>query len=317
MFTTLPFLVDPFANLFFCLSSDLMSKSVENQADNFLLRPCMVADQAEASISGGIPLIQIGGPLIQVPLSQQSKPANLTPRKSTVEATRAKKACQDTRLALLREQLYLPCIEENSTYPDLTFGYTSVYVEAFSYGIRLPFSPIINNLLTTINRAHCQLLPLGGWLNVTIIEVACRIFPWYTFCDEAMLVAADEIADIAASTEPKLVDFDDMLMDSPSLFTRVAIVPKKKPRKCMIQEPSSISPPPTNNVHIPAINPLLKRMATTSPSVPLPSKKAKKMAPSKKKASQVLARDSSDEESQVHEIQPITRAMVVPANVVA
>ncbi|GAA0159159.1 hypothetical protein LIER_38807 [Lithospermum erythrorhizon] len=45
----------------------------------------------------------------------------------------------DTRLALPREQLYLPRIEQDSTDPDLNFGYTSVYVEAFSYGMRLPF----------------------------------------------------------------------------------------------------------------------------------------------------------------------------------
>ncbi|GAA0186519.1 hypothetical protein LIER_33807 [Lithospermum erythrorhizon] len=106
---------------------------------------------------------------------------------------------------------------------------------------------------------------------------------------------ADEIANIAASAEPKLVDFNDMLMDRLSLFTRVAIVPKTKPRKSMVLEATSSSPPPTVNVHIPMINPLLKRMAMTSPSVPPPSKKAKKAAPSKKKVSKILAHDSSYE----------------------
>ncbi|GAA0164998.1 hypothetical protein LIER_20508 [Lithospermum erythrorhizon] len=115
---------------------------------------------------------------------------------------------------------------------------------------------------------------------------------------------AYEIANITASAQPKLVDFDDMLIDRPSLFTHVAIVPKTKPCKSMVPEANSSSPPPTVNVLIPTvnvliptINPLLKKMAKASPSVPPPSKKAKKVAPSKKKPSKILARDSLDEES--------------------
>ncbi|GAA0159854.1 hypothetical protein LIER_38935 [Lithospermum erythrorhizon] len=41
--------------------------------------------------------------------------------------------------------------------------------------MRLPFSPFVNDLLTTINRAPRQLLLIGGWLNVTIFEVSCRM----------------------------------------------------------------------------------------------------------------------------------------------
>ncbi|GAA0165140.1 hypothetical protein LIER_20617 [Lithospermum erythrorhizon] len=127
--------------------------------------------------------------------------------------------------------------------------------------------------------------------------------PWYTFCDEAMLVAAEEISSIAGSTQPQLVSLDDMLMDRPSLFTPVAIITKTKPRESLLSEAVSSSPPPTTTVPIPAINPFLKRMATAVPSVP-PPKKAKK------------ARDSSNEESQSQEIQPIVGEKAHLANIV-
>ncbi|GAA0156183.1 hypothetical protein LIER_38229 [Lithospermum erythrorhizon] len=75
-----------------------------------------------------------------------------------------------------------------------------------------------------------------------------------------MLVQAglvyDKIANIAASAERQLVDFDDMLMDNPSLFTRLAIVTKTKSRDAMIHEATSTSPPPTNSAPTPTINPL-------------------------------------------------------------
>ncbi|GAA0183880.1 hypothetical protein LIER_31217 [Lithospermum erythrorhizon] len=57
-------------------------------------------------------------------------------------------------------------------------------------------------------------------------------------------------------------------------------------------------------------------MAMVSPSVPQPSKNGKR-APSKKRASKILARDSSDEESKAHEVQPSAEATAVPANMVA
>ncbi|GAA0144429.1 hypothetical protein LIER_04876 [Lithospermum erythrorhizon] len=41
--------------------------------------------------------------------------------------------------------------------------------------MRFPFSSFVNNLLIKINRTPGQLNPIGGWLNVTIFEVACRI----------------------------------------------------------------------------------------------------------------------------------------------
>ncbi|GAA0143602.1 hypothetical protein LIER_42772 [Lithospermum erythrorhizon] len=86
-----------------------------------------------------------------------------------------------------------------------------------------------------------------------------------------------------------------------------------KPRESLLSKVVSSSPLPTTTVPIPAINPFLKMMETAAPSVP-PPKKAKKAAPSKKK---VLARDSSTEESQSQEIQPIVGAKAHPANIVA
>ncbi|GAA0169859.1 hypothetical protein LIER_24244 [Lithospermum erythrorhizon] len=41
--------------------------------------------------------------------------------------------------------------------------------------MRLPFSRFVNDLIITINRAPGLLLPIGGWLNITIFEVACRM----------------------------------------------------------------------------------------------------------------------------------------------
>ncbi|GAA0177889.1 hypothetical protein LIER_29761 [Lithospermum erythrorhizon] len=134
-----------------------MSQSSENQIENFELRPRPMADHVEASISGGMPIIQVYRPN----LATHTGPANPIPQVVASEgvrdeAARAKFFYQekvDTRLGLPREQLYLPHIEEGSTDPDLTFGYTSIYVKAFSYGMRFPFSPFVNNLLITINRA--------------------------------------------------------------------------------------------------------------------------------------------------------------------
>ncbi|GAA0148713.1 hypothetical protein LIER_43019 [Lithospermum erythrorhizon] len=45
----------------------------------------------------------------------------------------------DIRLPLPGDQVILPCVEVDSTDPDLTPGYTAIYVESFSYGMRLPF----------------------------------------------------------------------------------------------------------------------------------------------------------------------------------
>ncbi|GAA0159122.1 hypothetical protein LIER_15977 [Lithospermum erythrorhizon] len=236
------------------ITPDKMSQSSENQIDNFELHPRTVADQAEASISGGMPIIQVEGPLNLVPLPQHAEPANPTPQLNTAEgvrdeAARVEKAYQDG----------VPCIW---------------ILKEEAKGLPIPSAEDIDSV---------------GKLR-------------------------DEIANIAASVEPQLVDFDDILVDRPSLVTCVAIATKTKPRESMV--PEATSTPSTNNVPILVINPLLKRMATAAPSASQPSKKAKKTAPPNKKATQVLARDSLDEESQAHGVQPAAGVVVAPANVV-
>ncbi|GAA0143362.1 hypothetical protein LIER_04062 [Lithospermum erythrorhizon] len=104
-----------------------------------------------------------------------------------------------------------------------------------------------------------------------------------------------------------------MLMDRPCLFTRVAIVTKTKPRESLLSEAVLSSPPPTTTVPIPAINPFLTRMATTTPSAS-PHKNAKNAISSRKK---VLAHDSSSEDSPSQEMQPIVGAKAHPASIVA
>ncbi|GAA0174543.1 hypothetical protein LIER_27914 [Lithospermum erythrorhizon] len=78
-----------------------------------MVRARIGEDQEEASVSGGMPRLQVTGPLVL----------------------------------------------DNSSDPDLTHSYTSVYVEAFTYAMRLPFSSFVNNLLIAINRAPGQLAP--------------------------------------------------------------------------------------------------------------------------------------------------------------
>ncbi|GAA0161414.1 hypothetical protein LIER_17738 [Lithospermum erythrorhizon] len=142
--------------------------------------------------------------------------------------------------------------------------------------------------------------------------------PWYTYCDEAMLVAAglvydkvfssndkgkpptwDEIASIASSREPQLVYFDAMLMDRPSLFTSVSITTKTKPRESTVPEVASTSPSLSTVIPTPTIHPMLKRMAKDAPSTAAqPSKRDRKSASQGKKSTQVLARYSPQETTQ-------------------
>ncbi|GAA0168182.1 hypothetical protein LIER_22954 [Lithospermum erythrorhizon] len=115
---------------------------------------------------------------------------------------------------------------------------------------------------------------------------------WYAFCDEAILVMAglvydkvfNELVNIASSQAPQLVDFNDMLMDRPSLFTRVAITTKTKPRESLVPEAVSSSPLPSGaTLPTPSINPLLKRMASDAPPATQHPKKAKKSSVVQKK----------------------------------
>ncbi|GAA0157435.1 hypothetical protein LIER_14703 [Lithospermum erythrorhizon] len=126
-----------------------------------------------------------------------------------------------------------------------------------------------------------------------------------------------ELVNIAASKAPQLVDFDDMLMERPFLFTRVAITPKTKPRESLIPEAVSSSPSATGvALPTPSINPLLKRMASDAPTTSQPSKRAKKSLLVQKKSIQVKARDSSGEGSRHQIAQSPTEAAVTRSNVV-
>ncbi|GAA0167947.1 hypothetical protein LIER_22779 [Lithospermum erythrorhizon] len=212
-----------------------MSQSSKNQLDNFVLRPRAVADQAEASIMAECPSFKSRVPRIEVRDSRLHK-----------KWFYAKGGMVDSvhRIWTLKEEaksLPIPSAEDMDSVRKLRAA-----------------------------------LPQDDNKR-----------PWYTSCDETMLVAVglvynkvfssqdkgkppswDKIANIVVSTEPKLVDFDDMLIDHPSLFARVAIIMKTKPRESVVPESISTSPPSTNNVLIPAIDPLLKRMATASLSMP-------------------------------------------------
>ncbi|GAA0138689.1 hypothetical protein LIER_00386 [Lithospermum erythrorhizon] len=117
--------------------------------------PC-VAERAEAAYQGIMSSLPS--------FVKKSVPPNLTDDQldgiTTYFSTPHDKI--DTHLALEGEQLYIPHIENNSSDPDLRPGYTSVYVEAFTFEMRLPFSRFLNNLLISINRAPGQLAPIGG-----------------------------------------------------------------------------------------------------------------------------------------------------------
>ncbi|GAA0169920.1 hypothetical protein LIER_24298 [Lithospermum erythrorhizon] len=167
-----------------------MSQSSTN-IENLEVRPRIGATQEEASTSGGMLILQATGPneakraetvyqgiMAYLPtFIKKSIPPNLTDDEldgitSYFSIPHDK---VDTRLALRGDQLYLPLIENNFAVHDLTPGYTLVYVEVFTYGMRLPLFSFVNNYLISINRALGQLTPIGGWLNVTIFEIICRI----------------------------------------------------------------------------------------------------------------------------------------------
>ncbi|GAA0176380.1 hypothetical protein LIER_29385 [Lithospermum erythrorhizon] len=266
-----------------------MSQSSRNQADNFELRPRTKANQVEASVGGGMPIISLAEPLTQAPLPQNIKPTNLALQANAIEVARAEAANQAKLYARSKRNILA------GTRPNRVRD----------------------------NRFHKKCFyALGGMAEGvpriwTLKEEARGLpIPSAVYMDSVGKLR-DEIANIAASIKPQLVDFDDMLMDHPSLFTRVAIITKTKPRESLIPEATSTSPSPTNRAPTQTINPLLKRMATSVPSASQPSKKAKKSAPPKKKATQVLARDSFGEESQAHRVQPAVGVLVhVSVNVV-
>ncbi|GAA0142239.1 hypothetical protein LIER_03185 [Lithospermum erythrorhizon] len=145
-----------------------MSQSSDNQADNYELHARTGPNQTETSRRGEICQLPATVPSIEGP-NQSVVPALLSPcnLEDSVVAARADAAYQDglatyfsippdkeeTRLALPGDQLILPRIDVGTSDSNFTPGYTAVYAKAFSYGMRLPFSNFVNNLLITINRA--------------------------------------------------------------------------------------------------------------------------------------------------------------------
>ncbi|GAA0169023.1 hypothetical protein LIER_23593 [Lithospermum erythrorhizon] len=135
-----------------------MSQSSENQINNFELRPRTGATQTDASLGQGMPMLPIADPPTEEPNQSSIGPVTQGPSNPV-----------DLDVAARADAGYQANITPN------TPGYTIVYEESFSFGIRLPFSNFINNLLVTINRSPGQLSLIGGWLKVTMFEVACRI----------------------------------------------------------------------------------------------------------------------------------------------
>ncbi|GAA0165685.1 hypothetical protein LIER_21019 [Lithospermum erythrorhizon] len=98
----------------------------------------------------------------------------------------------------------------------------------------------------------------------TILPNKENKLPWYAFTDEAMLVKAclaydkkfnpeatndpptweETTSHTTGEKEPTDVDFDEMMSKRPSLFPRVAITTKAKPRASMVPEPTPAAPPP-------------------------------------------------------------------------
>ncbi|GAA0186213.1 hypothetical protein LIER_33501 [Lithospermum erythrorhizon] len=123
-----------------------------------------------------------------------------------------------------------------------------------------------------------------------------------------------EITSCAApKSKPAEIDFDEMLSERPSLFTRVAITTKTRPRESLAPESAPASIP---TILIPS---MLKRMATEIPSSTSRPSKRTKTSSLKKKVTQVLARDSKEEEthsvgveSQVGPVAPHTTTQRAP-----
>ncbi|GAA0152692.1 hypothetical protein LIER_11109 [Lithospermum erythrorhizon] len=63
---------------------------------------------------------------------------------------------------------------EGRSRGSLSPGWTSVYIEFFTYGVRFPFSLFTNELLIALNRDLGQICPLG-WLCIIVFHVICKI----------------------------------------------------------------------------------------------------------------------------------------------
>ncbi|GAA0148722.1 hypothetical protein LIER_36780 [Lithospermum erythrorhizon] len=155
-----------------------MSNSSETQPDNFEMRARTDPNQMETSRAGesnqlAVPAslpsdnptdpvvlmladVTYQGIMDSLPtLIRNSLPATLTNKNLDRFATYFSIPANivETRLASPDDQVILPHIDIGTSDPNFTPGYTVVYAEAFSYGMHLPFSNFVNNLLITINRA--------------------------------------------------------------------------------------------------------------------------------------------------------------------
>ncbi|GAA0166440.1 hypothetical protein LIER_21593 [Lithospermum erythrorhizon] len=136
---------------------DKMSKSSETQADNYELRPRTDPNNTETSRAREMSLFPFTEQTTQRPVAPTTQKLRIHTIQGSVQpaaqglAQPVPPSAPDKDEALY--QGYLAPYRRRFNDPDLTPGYTTVYVESFSYGMRLPFSSYVNNLLISINRA--------------------------------------------------------------------------------------------------------------------------------------------------------------------
>ncbi|GAA0175554.1 hypothetical protein LIER_28702 [Lithospermum erythrorhizon] len=100
----------------------------------------------------------------------------------------------------------------------------------------------------------------------------------------------DELMLIAFPSPPAYVDFNDMLGERPSFFTRVKAKSKNKPKESMV--PASFASTAPLPAAVPAMNPLLKRVMPLSLA---PPQKKKCPLPKNKVASKLRIRGSEED----------------------
>ncbi|GAA0163680.1 hypothetical protein LIER_19485 [Lithospermum erythrorhizon] len=76
----------------------------------------------------------------------------------------------EVRLPLGADRIDRPLVARGEVEGPLSPGWTSVYVEDFTYSLHFPLSPFTNELLIVLNRAPSQVHPLG-WLYITVFHM--------------------------------------------------------------------------------------------------------------------------------------------------
>ncbi|GAA0150109.1 hypothetical protein LIER_09120 [Lithospermum erythrorhizon] len=198
----------------------------------------------------------------------------------------------DTRLPLPGDQVILPRIEADSIDPDLTLGYTAVYVESFSYGIRLPFLPLIARVEPLVSLFSALFTVTHEDFQTTFRARRCR--------------------NILAEKRPNRVPdnrlFKKWFLARGGMAVGVPLGMKRnlshfikstvKPRESMVPPDfAPAAPLHSSLVAVPPVRPMLKMIASEFPiATSKPSNKVKKAVPPKK-PSQVLARNSEEAET--------------------